>query len=508
MKPLRIVAAVAVVVTLMCLYRLAHLPGALSVGTKGGGFRTAQPARAPHRVVTRDSTGSRAGTTTRGQETTVVWYPTHCLAGTTLKHKKLVAKCTAQQGQSSPAFGETRDVAPVFCSRLLNAGEQAPERCGQWSRGQFSGDLSLEALAAAADQFRAAEARCLPGDIETGLAHNELAFTGADGRERLEAKSCQLRYASAAQALGVLSEAARTTRADVGQGILFAGDSMTRQLFLRLIALLRGQPPDEPLAEHYFHTDGLYVVLDTGEDAVVPFHDNRADKGDSMVPLDARGEVTANLVMAAHFGGYSGLGGSGKRLSASELARTRRRVVLAMLYTWETKPSAHRSEFVAMKPSVHVAAFMYWWQNKDKLEELDTYTAKVDRHYTALLESDRQASHATLRYVWLSTPWTSPKLFGGVEPAIRAERNNRARRWVGQLSNLGAAHGGALNASYVDFSGIADLKHMPKTTDGIHYMCIWTPKVPLEVDGMKDNGQGCRDPMNAAVAQVLLTHLA
>jgi hypothetical protein len=74
---------------------------------------------------------------------------------------------------------------------------------------------------------------------------------------------------------------------------------------------------------------------------------------------------------------------------------------------------------------------------------------------------------------------TSPN---GVDDAIRVPRNQRATQWLlnssyhGNHKNIGGTT--AVQRLLLDFSGVADLKHMPKTSDEIHYMCIWQPKLP------------------------------
>jgi hypothetical protein len=55
----------------------------------------------------------------------------------------------------------------------------------------------------------------------------------------------------------------------------------------------------------------------------------------------------------------------------------------------------------------------------------------------------------------------------------------------------------------LDYSNMAEVHHFPKTKDGIHYMCIWTPKYPDVVKMQKYNANNCEDPMGLAVVQWL-----
>jgi hypothetical protein len=107
----------------------------------------------------------------------------------------------------------------------------------------------------------------------------------------------------------------------------------------------------------------------------------------------------------------------------------------------------------------------------------------------------------------VTTPWTAPKIFGGVEPHTRIARNEKTARWINDRRAAAEEVGGGASLStrwsLLDFSSIAEVEHMPKTKDGIHYMCIWTPKYHEAVTHQKFNYNGCRDPMSLAVVQWL-----
>jgi hypothetical protein len=422
------------------------------------------------------------------------WRGARCLQGTTLKHKKLVSTCNDLSQQPPPTQGKLEAVSRAFCDLMVKATPGEPP-CGQWAAGRFSEALTPALLQQALTTYREAP-KCTPAELAAAFAQKgAIRFTGVARSEQVEVTSgaCAMRYSSPLEAIAVVAEAAK------GGAVLFSGDSMMRQVFLRLIAHLRGQNA-EPLGDHYFHFDAVYVVISDGYDALVPLPKNTvtAQLVNTRIGSSA---VTVGDVLARYFPGYSGSASLKPAAPPSEPLP----VVLALMFNWETKPSVYRKEFQAMKPIVHVAAFMYWWQNKDSISDFDGYAKAVQQHYDRYQRPAGRSPAA--RYVWLSTPWTAPGLFGGVEPSNRLARNEKAKQWLSTLRERTTAAGEVLPA-FLDFAAVADAKTMPKTRDGIHYMCIWTPKLPEEASGMKDNGQSCRDPMNLAVVQALVLHLA
>jgi hypothetical protein len=154
---------------------------------------------------------------------------------------------------------------------------------------------------------------------------------------------------------------------------------------------------------------------------------------------------------------------------------------------------------------VHVAAWMYWWQKRDPLSDLDGYTAAMDKYHGAI----EDAASATT-YVYVTTPWTRDGVFGGVDEKIRVARNTCARNWLLSSATSSASGGaGAVRRMLLDYSGIAGLKKFPKTRDEIHYMCIWTKKLPDLVTAQKYVPENkCVDRVNAAVSQMLVHLLA
>ena len=391
------------------------------------------------------------------------WQGEQCLEGSSLSHPKIVAKCNSLPLR--PALGTVYEVAPAACRIAANASR--PDRCGQYASGKFLGPFPL--TADGMDATSRCKLRPLSGSARFSA--------DSEGNERLLVDACgfegRIDRAAALRKLVALAG---------GKGVLFSGDSMMRQLFLGVIALLRGE--ETFIADHYFHVDAVYVIATSGHDLLAPIAGNKVSK--ALAARRVGDVVTVGNAIAGHFAGYSGFASATGTPPSKD-------VLLAMMFNWETKPSVHRKEFVAMQPNLHVAAFMYWWQNKDPLSDLDSYLATLEAY-------DAASGNVPSRFVWVTTPWTSPKLFGGVEQSVRVERNDRMLKWITNRPPRaeGRRHG------VLDFAAIADSKHMVKTRDGIHYGCILTPKWPDQVTGMKDNGLGCRDPMNRAVVAYFL----
>jgi hypothetical protein len=97
--------------------------------------------------------------------------------------------------------------------------------------------------------------------------------TFPDGRVDLDACAASI-VASVQQYHGTALVHALARRTN-GTVIVFTGDSVTRQLFLAFIAVLRGQlafasepttPRLAPYLEHYFHSDAQYTLLSDGRD--------------------------------------------------------------------------------------------------------------------------------------------------------------------------------------------------------------------------------------------------
>ncbi|CUG93484.1 GPI-anchored surface protein, putative [Bodo saltans] len=447
---------------------------------------------------------------------TPTWHAGECF-NTLLHSKKLVGDC--RQGDQSGA-----PVYLPYCKAILNRSQSVAQAhgdeslvspvCGQFGTGTFSPAiqvLSQEHWNPLKDHMKAKEGCFDDLLFRTAINRSQqahLRFTDLDRKPSGVAESKLLRVSSCTTPTsdgegdrGTFSYFTPTElvtilhRASIGKngrGILFTGDSMMRQLMLRIVFFIRRE---RHFSEHYFHQDGLYILR---------------ERGDALTVLDGAGKAATASLLHQFYPGYLTEGNSNIRKDQDHPDGD---VLLALMFQWETKPSVFRSDFRRMSSiPLHIAAFMYWWQNKDPLTDIEQYMRAVEQHVQSE-EPTFAAAKQTKDYIFVTTPWTSPKLFGGVEPQVRIARNEKISKWVNdrrgaaeELTN--SANGVApitptTRWSLLDFSSIAEVEHMPKTKDGIHYMCIWTPKYHEVVTHQKYNYNGCRDPMGLAVVQWL-----
>ena len=415
--------------------------------------------------------GSDPLPSTVGDTTGVSWKGKLCMAGTNINTDKVRGNC---------AKGA---VAKPFCD-ALSAAVAGEEVCGQYAEGKFApaSQFTTETLTSTYADLMAASGVSNVSCIRGGMFHfdGSLQLSHSQGRDGGCEGGSHFTYLSPAQVIALLHRL--TVRTPTRRGILFSGDSMVRQLFLGVVSLARGTTV---VSEHYFHQDGLYLLHMDGRDEIVVLTPNNKQKYAS--------------VLAHFFQGYQSGGGSGS---------SRGTVRIAMMFMWDIKPSTYRKEAVTtMAPylSTHIASFMYWWNNKGRLEEIEPYLSVVRSNL--LTKPDSTIDNSGLLYRFVNTPPTAPKTFGGVDDAVRMPRNKRVSEWTGELESALLTQDRPVPV-VVDYAAIAEgTKAISKTKDGIHYSCIWTPKYPEQVSGQKDNGRGCTDPMNTAVAQWLLRTL-
>ena len=151
---------------------------------------------------------------------------------------------------------------PATCARWWNGNE-----CELWSAGAWGPQASGKRL-------RAQLARYLDGlwpadgSFPCSLAQlrrRHSATTAFVANMAIRLRRCHLHAFSPPQALALLLQVAgRATPAGNGVDVvLMSGDSMMRQLFLRLVAFLRGT--DTPMFPS-FHRDAAYIIGTTGDE--------------------------------------------------------------------------------------------------------------------------------------------------------------------------------------------------------------------------------------------------
>ncbi|KAJ9448195.1 hypothetical protein DIPPA_03911 [Diplonema papillatum] len=401
---------------------------------------TAEPAE--HRFA--DSAGRQVG---HGKEPEMVC-ATHLYKGRT---------CLSN-GSRLPA-----EACPLFhyCSDPVNNAE----RCVQWGAGSFVGGcgsarhrLSKESDACTPEQL--SSPALSEGTWSTGHAPRsslsspllskelrdiQLQFQANDVEATLgfSLPKCSLHMFSRNDILSLLK----------GKRVLFTGDSMMRQMYIRLIAFLRGETV---IGEHYYHTDSYYAIND-----------------DEDVLKVMEGLPKQQLLK------------SGAPL-------------FEMLYMWDPFPQKFKRSFSAIKPDIHFSSFMYWWKGKDPFSSIDGYLSAIASH------AKREGS--AYQFYFLTTPWTAPHTFGGVEDDRRVPRNEYVasriadRREAERLANL----------HVLDFAAFAATRIFKKTPDGIHYMCIWRPGYPKQVQKreQKIKVNGCSDPVNYHWVNVMLNYVS
>eukprot|EP01059_Diplonema_ambulator_P010423 TRINITY_DN20469_c0_g1_i1.p1 TRINITY_DN20469_c0_g1~~TRINITY_DN20469_c0_g1_i1.p1 ORF type:complete len:427 (+),score=57.82 TRINITY_DN20469_c0_g1_i1:176-1282(+) len=230
-----------------------------------------------------------------------------------------------------------------------------------------------------------------------------------------------------------------------GKRVLFSGDSIMRQIYIRLIGVLRGQ---SVFIEHYYHQDSYFGCNEEADDWLV-------------------------------VGGIQ----KGKLLGNGKPA------VVELYYRWDPFPAKHRAGMTEIEPDYHFASHMYWWKGKEPLQYIDKFVQ--DAHGYA-------RSHPQYRLFYLTTPWTTDGTFGGVDAAKRIPRN----AYVSSQLLAPSLH----NIYMLDYSAYADIRKFEKTADGIHYMCIWRPKYPepIKPKDSKIKATNCEDPMNGNWVTVMM----
>eukprot|EP00755_Sulcionema_specki_P025332 Sspe_Gene.83067::Locus_54489_Transcript_1_1_Confidence_1.000_Length_988::g.83067::m.83067 len=218
-------------------------------------------------------------------------------------------------------------VFPALCQR-----QGGP--CAQWGGGEYAATEGMEQ-------------RCLP-KAPPHCTYRDVRRALGTGRwvdeQTYEIPSCTLHTYSRREALRVLR----------GKRLLFTGDSMVRQLYLRLIASFRGE---ETFIEHFYHQDSYYAMSDVDDTLLIM--NGVPEKS----PL--KGEVR-----------------------------------FEMLFQWDPFPRTYRKDFAALRPDIHFTSYMYWWKPRDPETDIDQYLAAMASH-----AKERTLQNPGYRLYYLTTPW-------------------------------------------------------------------------------------------------------
>ncbi|KEG10955.1 hypothetical protein DQ04_03111000 [Trypanosoma grayi] len=403
-------------------------------------------------------------------ESQLGWKATSCSPGAWLRHKKLLRYCRDPAAVSMPVY-------PAYCEAILRPG---PPPCGFFIGGMFREPLRVLPVAALSRLLRGGDAACASRATYDGSQGNSTLLAVDTGDVLVPAfevrpSACaSYRYFSPREALSILHHASISRN---GRGIVVSGDSMMRHLLLRLVFFLRGE---EVFSEHYFHSDAVYVVYEERDEILIP------------------PRCTHRALLETYFPGYNVTSPDGAPCGLS--APLTERVVAAFLFVWDVTPRRFREDvFLIENPPVHLAAFMYWWKRGvDHADDIRQYFTRLRRRVSAT----KMHRAVTTDYVFYTTPWTD-SLAGHVLPEdARVVRNTHARSSIREMQReLGEDGKMGPRFSLVDFAAIADVRHVNRTMDLLHFMCNWIPEFPREVQKQKYNGVGCRDPTNLAVVQ-------
>ncbi|ORC87339.1 uncharacterized protein TM35_000221380, partial [Trypanosoma theileri] len=261
------------------------------------------------------------------------WSATMCDPSSLLTHRKLRQYCRDPSRVSMP-------VSPVYCEMILRRG---PPPCGFYVGGVFRKPLKLLSLDALKEQLRGEPEACFSPATYNGQQSNATLVASdigdaSDAVFEVRPAACpSYRYFSPRVALSILHHASIGRN---GRGILITGDSMMRQVMMRLMFFLRGE---EVFSEHYFHHDGLYVVFEDRDELIIEL------------------KCQHNSLLDTYFPGYRTP--STENSTCPHAAQLGGRVVAIFLFLWDPTPLTFREDVFRMKiPPVHLASFMYWWK--------------------------------------------------------------------------------------------------------------------------------------------------
>ncbi|ESL12100.1 hypothetical protein TRSC58_00138 [Trypanosoma rangeli SC58] len=397
------------------------------------------------------------------------WRGARCGPGAVLQHSKLRYDCRMPDRAEKP-------VSPPFCELILRPG---PPPCGFFVGGSFKTPLRPLRLSELRQMRGDGRAACASRRTYDGVQHNSTpraAETGGQGLAfELRPASCpSYRYFSPLEALSILHHASIGYN---GYGIVVSGDSMMRQILLRLMFFLRGE---ELFAEHYFHYDALYIVYEDHDELALSFN------------------CTHRALLAKYFPGYQ-VGSNGG--ASCDGVQPRERVLAILLFLWDPVVGKFREDaFLMQGPPLHLASFMYWWkQGSDSTQDLTRYFRRVK---SRRFGNATKTNDTRINYIYFTTPRL--ELVGShiIPNEVRLKRNalawNALQLMQEEWKKVGA---GKPPVSLVDFATLADVRRLRRTGDLVHFMCTWNPNSPGEISRMMITHASCGDPMNLAVVQ-------
>ena len=372
--------------------------------------------------------------------------------------------------------------APDHCS-LLDRG------CGMWARGYWSRLLTAEEVDA-----HMPSTNCTLKDLTQPMSAEDASVSqGGHGLHDplFSYRRCNLSYFTPIEVLALL----RNVSANGTSKVLFSGDSMVRQLFLRFVSYLRGD--ESPVIEHAAWGDITYVVYATGDALQVRLRKFWEQK--KSVRMKAPPPYLKK-----------------KKVYTEPVLQCNGDCLLQMEFYWDCyEESFNKRLFRQFDPGMHIHSFMYWFV-PNRWKGLSRFLQFVADHAAAVAQSGMGEYH----HVYLNTPLLVP-----VSESVVTKnnaivlRNRQLWRWAAatqaRLLALQNDTGRPPNQtiSIVDFSGLYELAKqdagsivadvMPRKDDK-HFMCTLEPKYPLRITSSRGDAMGCIDRSNLAVAFHLL----
>ena len=242
-----------------------------------------------------------------------------------------------------------------------------------------------------------------------------------------------------------------------GERVVFSGDSMMRQIYLRLIQTIRNDRPEKEdefeYSEHYYHQNSYYAASTTKD--VFLIQKNMPANSTIDLYFPNKGDI--------HF---------------------------ELIFVWDPIPESFSRTPFRLHPTTIIAGFFYWWNSP---------VHKIDPYLTALDEF--LVDNPGTQYFHMLTSWVKTiRADAVVSDSLRTERNLYLTERLEIFPN----------AHTLDYAAFADIRHFPKTSDRLHYSCIYRKEYPavLTLSESMIMKTGCTDPINRQWAVMLFSALA
>lgn len=251
-----------------------------------------------------------------------------------------------------------------------------------------------------------------------------------------------------------------------GKRVLFIGDSIARQKFSRLVALLRNFPEQ---IERYHHVDSIY-----------------------------RSNSTHDLLLYLPHSTPDAFKNS--TLASSTIKVGDQPLDLEIGFLWTPK-SIDVQRILSYKPTTIIATLAYHkWESKDLEQGLRDLVS-------AAVKAGQASPPSLVEHIF----WTAPPRKANDDKSARKkmkEHNDRMRDAVQDLQNTTAGSG--LDLQILPMDKMADgapftrlVENSAHNQDGMHWGCAYHPDWPSDIEFVKmPANMDCRDLMNYNILQV------